>query len=129
MHVLWCETVLQLLRHYLKPVASFTTYNHFVHVHVRVEMDPLFKERMTAIATAKAASTKSCVLSQERFDAIVHDLSSSQDKVDRLDPHFKHWVKSKNFQLVDLPGLFKLLVIPIEREQQGLYNTVPDTCT
>ena len=25
LHVLWCETVLQLLRHYLKPVASFTT--------------------------------------------------------------------------------------------------------
>ena len=76
-------------------------------------MDPLFKERMTAIATAKGASTKSCVLSPERFDAIVHYLSSPQDKVD---PHFKHWVKSRNFQLADLPGLglFKVLVIPNE---------------
>ena len=44
-------------------------------------MDPLFKERMTAIATAKGASTKSCVLSQEKFDAIVHHLSSPQDKL------------------------------------------------
>ncbi|KAL5515522.1 hypothetical protein EMCRGX_G000699 [Ephydatia muelleri] len=76
-------------------------------------MDPLFKERMTAIVTAKGASTKSCVLSQEKFDAIVHHLSSPQDKVD---PHFKHWVKSRNFQLADLPGLelFKVLVIPNE---------------
>ena len=76
-------------------------------------MDPLFKERMTAIATAKGASTKSCALSQEKFDAIVHHLSSPQDKVD---PHFKHWVKSRNFQLADLPGLglFKVLVIPNE---------------
>ena len=91
MHVLWCETF--------------------------VEMDPLFKERMTAIATAKAASTKSCVLSQEKFEAIVHHLSSPQDKVD---PHFKHWVKSRNFQLADLPGLglFKVLVIPNERNNK-----------
>ena len=66
-----------------------------------------------AIATAKAASTKSCVLSHERFEAIVHHLSSAQDKVD---PHFKHWVKSRKFQLADLPGLglFKGLVIPNE---------------
>ena len=73
-------------------------------------MDPLFKERMTAIATAKAASAKSYVLSQERFDAIVHHLSSPQDKVD---PHFKQWVKSRNIQLAGL-GLFKVLVIPNE---------------
>ena len=85
MHVLWCETF--------------------------VEMDPLVKECMTAIATAKAASTKSCVLSQDKFEAIARHLSSPQDKVD---PHFKHWVKSRNFQLADLPGLglFKVLVIP-----------------
>ncbi|KAL5517131.1 hypothetical protein EMCRGX_G002606 [Ephydatia muelleri] len=76
-------------------------------------MDSLFKERMTAIATAKGASTKSCVLSQERFDAIVHHLSSPQDNVDL---HFKHWVRSRNFQLADLPGLglFKVLVISNE---------------
>ena len=76
-------------------------------------MDPLFKERMTAIATAKGASTKSCVLSQEKFDAIVHHLSFPQDKVD---PNLKHWVRSRNFQLADLPGLglFKVLVIPNE---------------
>eukprot|EP00731_Ephydatia_muelleri_P004200 Em0002g376a len=68
---------------------------------------------MTAIATSKAASAKSCVLSQEKFDAIVRHLSSPQDKVD---PHFKHWVKSRHFQLADLPGLglFKVLVIPNE---------------
>ena len=76
-------------------------------------MDPLFKKRSTAIATAKGASTKSCVLSQEKFDAIVNHLSSPQDKVD---PHLKHWVRSRNFQLADLPGLglFKVLVIPNE---------------
>ncbi|KAL5470746.1 hypothetical protein EMCRGX_G028759 [Ephydatia muelleri] len=76
-------------------------------------MDPTFKTRMTAIATSKAASAKSCVLSQEKFDAIVRHLSSPQDKVD---PHFKHWVKSRHFQLADLPGLglFKVLVIPNE---------------
>ena len=45
--------------------------------------------------------------------SIVHHLSSPQDKVD---PHFKHWVKSRNFELADLPGLglFKVLVIPNE---------------
>ena len=87
----------------------------FILQSLRFEMDPLFKECMTAIAIAKGASIKSCVLSQERFDAIVHHLSSPQDKVD---PHFKHWVihVSRNFQLAYLPGLglFKVLVIPNE---------------
>ena len=86
--------------------------SHFIH-YSRIDMDPIFKTRMTAIATSKAASAKSCVLSQEKFDAIVRHLSSPQDKVD---PHFKHWVKSRHFQLADLPGLglFKVLVIPNE---------------
>ena len=77
-------------------------------------MDPLFKERMTAIAIAKGASTKSCVLSQEKFDAIVHHLYIVPTR--QVDAHFKHWVKSRNFQLADLPGLglFKVLVIPNE---------------
>ena len=53
--------------------------SRFIHYN---RMDPLFKEPcMTAIATAKAASTKICVLSQERFEAIVHHPSSPQDKV------------------------------------------------
>ena len=100
MHVLWCEPVLRFLK---KSVTLFS----------RIDMDPTFKTRMTAIATSKAASAKSCVLSQEKFDAIVRHLSSPQDKVD---PHFKHWVKSRHFQLADLPGLglFKVLVIPNE---------------
>ena len=68
-HVLWCEPVLRFLK---KSVTLFS----------RIDMDPTFKTRMTAIATSKAASAKSCVLSQEKFDAIVRHLSSPQDKVD-----------------------------------------------
>ena len=63
LHVLWCETVLQLLKHYLLETSRLIHYNRFV-------LRWIFKERMTAIAIAKGASTKSCVLSQERFDAI-----------------------------------------------------------
>lgn len=90
----------------------FSCVDHSLQI-VSFEMDPLFKARMTAIATTKASSSKSCILSQEKFDAIVRHLSFPEDKID---PHFKHWVKSRKFQLADLPGLglFKVLVIPNE---------------
>ena len=77
-----------------------------------LDMDPLFKARMTSVANNKAASkTKCCILTKAKFDAIVNHLLHPADKVDH---HFKHWVKTRKFQVVNLPGigLSQVLVIP-----------------
>ena len=76
-----------------------------------LDMDPLFKARMTSVANSKAASKKCCILTKAKFDAIVNHLLHPADKVDH---HFKHWVKTRKFQVVDLPGigLSQVLVIP-----------------
>ena len=71
-------------------------------------MDPLFKARMTSVANSKAASKKSCILTKAKFDAIVNHLLHPADKVDH------HFMKTRKFQVVDLPGigLSQVLVIP-----------------
>ena len=48
------------------------------------------------------ASKRSPVLSAEKFSAIVQHLKQPNDPVDA---HFKHWVKSKKFQLTHIPAL------------------------
>ena len=74
-------------------------------------MDPSFRKSMQQLADSQAECPKSSVLSQEKFEAITLHLLHPQDKVD---PHFKHWVKKRQFQLADLPGLglFQVLVLP-----------------
>ena len=47
-------------------------------------------------------SQTSPVISAEKYDDIVAHLRAPNDKVD---PHFKAWVKKRNFQLMSLPGL------------------------
>ena len=51
------------------------------------------------------------VLSQHKYDEVVTYLQSSEDKTD---PHLKHWVKKRHFQLLNLPGLGidNALVVP-----------------
>lgn len=78
-------------------------------------MDSLFYEHMQKVADELAASSKSSVISEEKFEAITHHLLHPDVKVD---PHFKHWVKKRGFQIVDLPafGLHQVLVLPKERK-------------
>ena len=64
-----------------------------------LDMDPLFK---ASVAISKAASKKSCILNKANVDAIVNHLLRQADKVDH---HCKHWVKTRMFQVVDLPGI------------------------
>lgn len=47
-------------------------------------------------------SKKTPVLTAERYEAAIHHIRHPDEKVD---PHFKHWVKERKFQIVDLPGL------------------------
>ena len=72
------------------------------------DMDPLFKAWMTRVANSNTASKKSCILTKAMFDAIVNHLLHPADKVDH---HFKHWVKTRKLPVVDLP-LSQVLVIP-----------------
>ena len=83
---------------------------------------------MQGVADTKAAST-SHILSEGKFDAVVHHLEHPDKKVDshlshwiktkkyqlmglpgleasqrEVDPHLKHWIKTKKYQLMDLPG-------------------------
>ena len=69
------------------------------------------RDIMQGVADTQAAST-SHVMSEEKFDAVVHHLMKHPDE--KSDPHLKHWVKTKQYQLMDLPGLGlnKVLVIP-----------------
>lgn len=81
-------------------------------------MDVEFRVRMQRVGDSQAASPKSPVISQERYEAICHHLQHPQDKVT---PHFRHWVKTRQFQLVDLPGLEgQQLVIPSYKDKVSL---------
>ena len=79
-------------------------------------MDPAFTERMTKIANDKADSSKSVVLSERTLRAIVK--VHLQQHEDKIDPHFKFWVKSRRFQFADLPGLglHQVLAVPNGRK-------------
>ena len=65
----------------------------------------------------QATSSKSSVITEERCNAIRTHLL---DRSAKVDPHFRHWVKTRNFQIVDLPGLgmHEVLVIPNEHNRQ-----------
>ena len=63
-------------------------------------------------------SQTSPVLGQHKYDEVVTYLQSPEDKTD---PHLKHWVKKRNFQLMNLPGLGidNTLVIPNKKKANG----------
>ena len=44
-------------------------------------MDPVFRERMQKVADTQAASPKSPVISEEKFDAITNHLLHPEEKV------------------------------------------------
>ena len=85
-------------------------------------MNDNFRQRMKEIADNQAASPKSPAISQARYNAIRDHLLDSSKKVD---PHFKHWVKTRKFEIVDLPGLGlqQVLVIPNDHEKNQLDGT------
>ena len=59
------------------------------------------RDIMQGVTDTQAAYT-SHVLSEGKFDAVVHH-SKHPDK--KVDPQLKHWIKTKKYQLMDLPGL------------------------
>ncbi len=68
------------------------------------------RDIMQGVADTQAASI-SHVLSEGKFDAVVKHLKHPDEKVDS---HLRHWIKTKKYQLMDLPGLGlnQVLVIP-----------------
>ena len=65
------------------------------------------------------ASKKGCILTKAKFDAFVNHLLHPADKVDH---HFKYWVKTRKLQVVDLP-LSHVLVIPNDESVKDWCNT------
>ena len=74
-------------------------------------MDPAFKQKLQVSADSQGTSSRSLAISVERYDEICKHLLHPESKVD---PHFKAWVKQRQFQLTDLPGLGlkQVLAIP-----------------
>ncbi|KAL8611390.1 hypothetical protein ACOMHN_014445 [Nucella lapillus] len=67
----------------------------------------LCKDQLETILSSK----RSLVLTKEKFSATVAHLKNPRDPVDA---HFKHWVKTKEFGIVDIPALklIDALVVP-----------------
>ncbi|KAL8570750.1 hypothetical protein ACOMHN_006900 [Nucella lapillus] len=67
----------------------------------------LCKDQLETILSSK----RSLVLTKEKFSATVAHLKNPRDPVDA---HFKHWVKTKEFGIVDIPALklVDALVVP-----------------
>ena len=57
-------------------------------------MDPLFKEGLLEEAEQQGRSNKCLAISESRYNQIVNHLSNPSEKVDS---HFKSWVKGRNF--------------------------------
>ena len=79
--------------------------------------DLIFWESMEQLASETALSSKSPLMTEEKFQAIRQHLLHPSDKVDT---HFKHWVKKRQFQLMDLPGLGlnQVLVLPNDQKSK-----------
>jgi len=89
-------------------------------------MDPLFKEHLLEVAEQQGRSSKSLAISESRYNQIVNHLSNPSEKVDS---HFKSWVKGRKFQLLDLlgTGLKQVLVIPNDKANKA--NFICNFCT
>lgn len=69
---------------------------------------------MHKVAEIQGKSPKSLVMSLAKYEAIIHHLQHPEFKVE---PHFKHWVKTRRFQLLDIPeeDERQVLVIPKDK--------------
>ena len=62
----------------------------------------LHREMMDKVLQSILKSKTSPVLKDEKFEAVVTFLKQTSSCKDK---DFRHWVKSKQFQMMDLPGL------------------------
>ena len=60
-------------------------------------------------------SQKSLVVTAEKYEDVIRHLRAPNEKVD---PHFKAWVKKRQFQLMSFPGLGieQSLVVPNKKQ-------------
>ncbi|XP_045116045.1 SCAN domain-containing protein 3-like isoform X1 [Portunus trituberculatus] len=72
------------------------------------------REVMHNLAEIQGKSPKSLVMSVAKYEAIVHHLQHPTFKVE---PHFKHWVKTRKFQLLDLPEEDERQVLVIAKDK------------
>ncbi|CAN9508806.1 unnamed protein product [Ophioblennius macclurei] len=79
--------------------------------------DSAFRQHLQVLADEFGASPRSSLISEEKYNAIIQHLQHPHEKVD---PHFKHWVKKRKFQLMDLPGLGlgQVLVLPNDNKNK-----------
>ena len=61
---------------------------------------------------------RSLIVSKEKYDSIVSHLKNPTQET--VDSNFRFWVKKKQFQIVDLPGLnlTDALVIPNDKKNK-----------
>ena len=61
------------------------------------------------------------VLSDAKYDAVLHYLKNPQEKVD---PHFKQWAKSRGFELMNIEniGIIDAIVVPKKDAQVSFLN-------
>ena len=73
-----------------------------------------FRNEMDALADFQSSSGKSIVMSPAKFDAIVQYLKNPDTCASNGLSHFRSWVKSRGFRLMDFPdqGLREVLVKP-----------------
>lgn len=78
---------------------------------------------MHEAAELQGKSPKSLVMSLAKYEAIIHHLQHPEFKVE---PHFKHWVKTRRFQLLDLPeeDEKQVLVIPKDKMDKWGYGSL-----
>ena len=69
---------------------------------------------MHRMAEVQGKSPKSLVMSLAKYEAIIHHLQHPDFKVE---PHFKHWVKTRRFQLLDLPEENERQVLVISKDK------------
>ena len=62
----------------------------------------LHREMMDKVLQTILKSKTSPVLKDDKYEAVINFLKQPCSCKDK---HFRHWVKSKQFQMMDLPGL------------------------
>ncbi|XP_029974800.1 uncharacterized protein LOC115408288 isoform X2 [Salarias fasciatus] len=79
--------------------------------------DPAFRH-LQDLADKLGASPRSSLMSEEKYNSIIQHLRRPQEKID---PQFKHWVKKRKFQIMDLPGLglSQVLVLPNDNKNKN----------
>ena len=62
----------------------------------------LNREMMDKVLQSILKSKTSPVVKDDKYEAVINFLKHPSTCKDK---HFRHWVKSKQFQMIDLPGL------------------------